>query len=177
MNLSANATSPNECWDGSHVNDAAQCPAYSCKDGSQATGPDFCPEANHVEDYFGPRERYVQVFGFRDKPVIVKYGADEIQTIIALYDKDKMGDLRIARLSHYAWQADRGINFTEEIWLDMGSDADDKYPVIINSENQYEIRNSGGARMVRYECLFNSVRALAKSNDEDFQDHILICDS
>jgi len=139
------------CWDGSTVADAAYCP----------------PQQSVTQCYFGPPERYISVTGLEDEAVMVYYGADEMLTSIRYSIADADGPKKHMYFTQYTGQT--------EASLEIKSESSEEYPALMNADGDYEIRNSGGARMTRFECLFNSVKAAVESNDEPYQEIILNC--
>jgi len=146
------------CWDGSSANDLAYCP----------------PEPSVIACYFGPPDRYVSVVGFLDEPVLVTYGADNMMVSITFSDTNPDGTDNKMYLTHSAY-AGQTPDFKEEIWLEQSSEPEVKFKTVLNGSGAYEVSNSDGLRMDRLECLINSVKDAALSNEEPFQAVILNC--
>jgi len=151
------------------VSGSATADSVNCWDGTTAVDLAYCPPTPRVTQcYFGPQERFITVIGLEDEPVLVNYGSDTMMTSIRYSKTDHAGQQNAIYLSH-------GADQTKKFWLESDSEREIKYDALINVDGKYEIRNSGGARMIEFECLLNSVKMAAESNDASYQEIILNC--
>ena len=129
------------CWDGSTANASSDCP------------PEF---SQGISCYFGPENEFILVSGLSEYPVTVTFGRDAVFTNIWFSIETEDGHKTRYNMQNEKLDIESGKIDPDKPWIFLSSQVE-TFTVKTDPSNAFNISNSGGARMVRLECIFNGI--------------------